>query len=688
MSTKSDTDFKIAWAKYPFVRILIPFLLGIFLADDLPFRPIATIAINGIFLVSLIIIHFVSKVKEQGPFLFGIASFFFWMSFAFLWTALNDERNLPHHFTPVQHAQLMTRTYYLEEKDRFWDCYSHVIAQIDSNGKRSVQGNILIRIPKTYSYRPGTRDVYQGIYTLRLPDGPSAPYEFDWNTLLHRRNIHLVSYADTSLFRIIQKSAPSRIERSRNALDTAIQSMISSERDYPVASAMLIGLRKKMDPELYRAYSATGAVHVLSVSGMHVGMLAALLNLFFGLFKSRSVPLRMIKATFIVAMIWAYTFLTGATPSILRSALMFTCFILARNIERDAAAMNILAGAALILLFINPRDIYNIGFQLSFGAMAGIFLLYEPIRQSITITNKAIQYIWQITAVSFAAQLMIYPIVGFHFHQFAFYFWLTGWVSAFFSYGILIGGAIALPVFFLHIPWLKIFYYPLIFSVKWMNDIVARVYTFPLGRVRGWWPSTIECALLVFISILTGIYLTNRSYTTLKPVLLTLIVFISIMTIDELRDQYRTELIATNSRGSTKIWVKNNMSLIQLAGDTSLAYSNYAEKYNITALHIFRLDTSDKVLAGDHLSATLRTVSFDGIHYRWVKQKSDTIPSNFNDNLICFSKFWYQPYKNKSIQPSTVYVTANTDPRDLKKILPQSNFIQYKSNFIQLALRK
>jgi competence protein ComEC len=686
MSKKSDTDFKIAWAKYPFVRIMIPFLLGIITADFVPFHPVITIGLAGILLSSLFFLHFFSKQKDQGPYLFGIASFFFWMTFSYLWTSLHDERNLPYHFSQMSRIQLITRTYYLEEKDRFWDCYSHVIAQIDSNETRPTQGTVLIRIPKTFHLQPENRDVYQGVYTLRTPEGPSAPFEFDWNILLHRRNIHRIAYADTALFRIIEKSVPGRMERSRYRIDKAIQGMISNERDYPVASAMLIGLRKKMDPELYRAYSATGAVHVLSVSGMHVGMLAALLNLFFGLFKSRSDALRMIKAILIVALIWAYTFLTGATPSILRSALMFTCFILARNIERDAASMNILAGAALILLLINPRDIYNIGFQLSFGAMAGIFLLYQPIRQSITVTNKAIQYIWEITAVSFAAQFMIYPIVGYHFHQFAFYFWLTGWISALFSYGILIGGAIALPIYFLQIPWLKIFYYPLIYSVKWMNDMVAKVYTFPLGRVRGWWPSTFECTLLILVSIMIGIFLANKTHKTLKPVLFTLILFICVMTIDELRDQYRTEIVATNSRGNTRIWLKNKMSLIQLAGDTSLLNSNYVEKYNIRPEHILRPDTSHSVVKNYPLEVSAFSVCYNGIHYRWVKQKSDTVQDCFNERLICLSKYWQQPIKNKTIQPSTVYVTANTDHTYLKKLLPQSNFIQSKSSFIQLPL--
>jgi competence protein ComEC len=163
---------------------------------------------------------------------------------------------------------------------------------------------------------------------------------------------------------------------------------------------MLIGLRKKMDPELYRAYSATGAVHVLSVSGMHVGILAGILELIFGFFKSRSKTAQVVRPVLMLVIIWIYTFLTGATPSILRSALMFTSFILARQIQRDAAPMNILAGTAFILLIINPFDMYAIGFQLSFGAMAGIFLFYEPIRQWINITIPFLQVIWKIVAVS------------------------------------------------------------------------------------------------------------------------------------------------------------------------------------------------------------------------------------------------------------------------------------------------
>ena len=492
-----NTHYKIVWAKYPFIRILFPFLIGIVASDYIYSYPLLFGQLALILFIALLLLHFRSKRFDQVPYWFGLVSFCFWTSFSIFWTSLRDERNLPQHFSPFQHNELITKTYYVEEKDRFWDCYSEVIAQIDSTGPHPTNGNILLRINKSFSYIPATRDVYQGIFTLIEADGPGAPYEFDWNLLLHRRNIHYLTYIDTSSFKIIHFAKSNWLERSRDALDRAIKTMIPSTRDYPVASAMLIGLRKKMDPELYRAYSATGAVHVLSVSGMHVGILASILELIFGLIKSQRKSLRIIKPLLVISLIWGYTFLTGATPSILRSALMFTCFILARNIQRDAAVMNILAGAAFILLMVNPLDIYNIGFQLSFGAMAGIFILYEPIRQLVTITNKYVQLIWKIMAVSFAAQLLIYPIVGYHFHQFAFYFWLTSLISSPFSFVILIGGMIALPIYFIHIPWLKIFYYPLIYSVKWMNDIISWIYTLPLGKVRGWWPNLLECVLLI-----------------------------------------------------------------------------------------------------------------------------------------------------------------------------------------------
>ncbi|MEP7320719.1 MAG: ComEC/Rec2 family competence protein [Saprospiraceae bacterium] len=692
MREHTHTKLRIAWAKYPFFKILLPYLIGIVLADSIFIQEKILGVIAFCLLISLIALHLGSRHSQVSSFAFGIVAFLFWLVFSFLWTYLRDERNLPRHYNVHLSTkgkpsnEFITRTYYLEEKDRYWDCYSQVLTQMDSNNLQPVLGNLLIRIPKSYSYIPMSRDIYQGKFSLLVPDGAAAPYEFDWKVMLHRRNIHWITYADTSLLKVIRHAEPDWLETWRIKLDNAIRNIITNARDYPVASAMLIGLRKKMDPELYRAYSATGAVHVLSVSGMHVGILAGILELIFGFFKSKSRTSRIIKSILILCIIWVYTLLTGASPPIVRSAFMFTSFISARLIQRDAAPMNILAGTAFILLIINPLDVFNIGFQLSFGAMAGIYLLYEPIRQLVSTSNSAIQIIWKIIAVSLSAQLMIYPVVGYHFHQFAFYFWLTGIISSPFSFIILVGGMVAIPVFLLHIPILHFLYYPLIYSVRWMNDIIAWVYTLPMGQVSGWWPDVLDSGILIIISILFVQWLMDKSNTTFRYLLMTLILFVTVMIIHEYRDQRKIEIIATNNRNHLKLWVKHQMTLIQVAGDSTLIESNYAAKYNIQSTHIIRIDGANDTYKSGPLKISPKSIIIDSTPITWIAKSSDTLQNKPNQALLFLPKYWRNK-ANKKIRPVTVYTTSGVEHNSIDTIFPYSKVNFSKKDFVQISIQ-
>ncbi|MEO5581063.1 MAG: ComEC/Rec2 family competence protein [Saprospiraceae bacterium] len=692
MREHTHTRLRIAWAKYPFIKILLPFLLGIVLADYIFIQAKILVIIAFGLVISLIALHLGSRYSPRSSLGFGIGACLFWIVFSVLWTFLRDERNLPHHYNEFPSikgklsCELVTRTYYLEEKDRFWDCYSQVLSQVDSNNPRPIHGNLLIRIPKSYSYIPATRDIYQGKFSLLIPDGSAAPYEFDWKAMLHQRNIHRITYVDTSLFKVIRHAQPDWLETWRTKLDNAIRSIVTNHRDYPVASAMLIGLRKKMDPELYQAYSATGAVHVLSVSGMHVGILAGILELIFGFFKSKSKKSKILKPILILFIIWGYTFLTGASPPVLRAAFMFTSFISAKLIQRDAAPMNVLAGTAFILLIVNPLEIYNIGFQLSFGAMAGIYLLYESIRQVITTTNSIIQITWKIIAVSFSAQLMIYPLVGFHFHQFAFYFWLTGLISSPFSFIILVGGLVAIPVCLLDIPILHFLYYPLVYSVKWMNDIISWVYSLPMGQVSGWWPDAAESAILILISILFVQWLRDKSFRASRDLLMTLILFITVMIVHEFRDQRRVEIIASNNRNHLKIWLKHGMSLIQIARDSTLITSNYASKYNILPENIITIQTANDSYKSESFLISHKAITIDSTPITWIAKGSDTLLNYPNQSLLFLSKYWRNKNKIK-IKPVSVFTLAGMEHTMIDTLFPYSRVSISKKDFVQILIQ-
>jgi len=359
--------------------------------------------------------------------------------------------------------------------------------------------------------------------------------------------------------------------------------------------------------------------------------------------KSRSCQKFSIDRLLILIVIWAYTFLTGGAPSILRSALMFSLLHFSRLLQRDAPPLNVLAAAAFILLCINPYDIYNLGFQLSFSAMAGIFLLYEPIRTFISTGNPAIQALWKILAVSMAAQLAIYPLIAYHFHQFAFYFWLTGLLSTPFSYLILISGMVTLilyPVLYPYYPWIAL---PLQYSIKWMNDSVAWIYSLPLGRVQGWWPTRWDVILLLSISVLLGYIYFQKTKFSFLVFLITCIVFFATMIVEEKLDQNRIEIVAGGAGESKYVWIKDKMNTIfyTLNDDTLKPPLNYLERYNQPLQNLVHFNPAQSTYTSGNLSLSGNTIQYKDECYQFILTDSDTLSNRSRGSrIILLDKAW------------------------------------------------
>ena len=195
-----------------------------------------------------------------------------------------------------------------------------------------------------------------------------------------------------------------------------------------VGSALLLGCRENLDKELIKSYSSAGAMHVLAVSGLHVGILYLLLANFFNLFK-RIKHSKYLIAILLISSRWFSALMTGLSASVMRSSTMFTFIIVGdKLLNRKVSIYNTLAVSAIVLLIINPYMIYQVGFQLSYAAVFGIVYLQPKIYKLIYFNNTIAQKIWAITCVSLAAQIATLPISLHFFHQFPVYFFVSNLV--------------------------------------------------------------------------------------------------------------------------------------------------------------------------------------------------------------------------------------------------------------------
>lgn len=203
-----------------------------------------------------------------------------------------------------------------------------------------------------------------------------------------------------------------------------LQKNIPGKQEQGVAEALLIGFRGDLDKSLVQSYSNTGVVHIIAISGMHLGMIYGVLLWCFSPFKYRR-WYKIIMPVTVIVVLWLFTFVAGAVPSISRSAIMFTFIVCGEFLNRKTNIYNTLAASAFCLLVYNPFYLWDVGFQLSYTAVISIVVFMKPIYKQLYITNKILDGVWKLVATNLAAQVFTLPLVLYYFHQFPLLFLVT-----------------------------------------------------------------------------------------------------------------------------------------------------------------------------------------------------------------------------------------------------------------------
>ena len=261
-----------------------------------------------------------------------------------------------------------------------------------------------------------------------LTTAPANPGEFDFRNYLVYNNIFHQQFIGEK-FEVIGNVPPSKwvamsLQMSGFCRDR-LQQSIKDPNARAVILALVLGVKDELNPEIQGAFAASGAMHVLAVSGLHVGIIYGLVLLVFNRVRRRSVAINWTKALISIAVLWCYAFLTGLSPSVLRAVTMFSFMALSNAMNRNGNIYNTLAVSAFVLLCYNPYLIMSVGFQLSYIAVFGIVYLQPRFYNLLTIRNGLLDKVWAITCVSLAAQIATAPLSILYFHQFPTYFLLS-----------------------------------------------------------------------------------------------------------------------------------------------------------------------------------------------------------------------------------------------------------------------
>ncbi len=326
---------------------------------------------------------------------------------------------------PIQYYEAIVRSA-PESKSKSWRLNVEV-TRVKTSQWLENKGNVLLYISKKsmdkIPWHYGDRLLIKGNPSELKP--PANPFEFDFKRFLSFRNIYHQQFAFADQ---IQKVAD--IERkgfiyyslkTRAWASSVLEKYIDGEQEQAIAAALVLGVTEGIDTDLQNAYAASGAMHVLAVSGLHVGIIYAIL-LFLLRPLSRFAWSRWVVFLISIICLWSFAFVTGLSPSVLRAVTMFSFVALARPLGWKTNIYNTLAGSAFLLLLFNPYLVMSVGFQLSYLAVLGIVYLQRPLYQLWEIENRVGDWVWQITCVSIAAQIATFALGMLYFHQFPVYF--------------------------------------------------------------------------------------------------------------------------------------------------------------------------------------------------------------------------------------------------------------------------
>jgi competence protein ComEC len=435
------------WKIWPFLRILPALIAGIWLQHYYPHKillPI-TMGIGCVCMLAILIrlpIGYRYRFRKlQGLFIylaiFSMGSFITHQS-----TITNDRNWIGHHYQTGDTLILQIQTE-AEERSRSIRYTAYIYALQQNHQYSPQQGTILLYTPKDLPhFTPGTW--IQTHATLTPIKSNGNPGAFDYAAYCAFRGIHHQLFIQDDQHYIIQqgKAGKSILATARDYIIQTCERFIQHEQEQGIVMALLIGHKALIDEALMEAYSRTGVIHVIAISGMHLAMVYSLLLLLMKpLQRTRSG--RIISTLFVLLAIWAFTLLTGAGPSVLRATVICTSLCLGKILQEEGHGLNSLAASAACLLIYDPFYLWDIGFQLSFTAVAGILLFAGPIYRSCFFRYAWLRYLWQGMSVTLAAQVFTLPVILFHFHQFPNLFLLTNLIVVPIS-GILLYAAIVL----------------------------------------------------------------------------------------------------------------------------------------------------------------------------------------------------------------------------------------------------
>ncbi len=467
----------------PFVRLLLPLIVGIIVFQYLHISIIALLGLAVVSIILIIVSFVLPKVDLQYKFrwLTGFGVFIFLFVTAYFLSQNNERKATFSHLNikGIYHVELIDPPI---EKSKSYFCKIKLLSIYEDGKLSDSQGNAIAYVQKdSLSAKLIIGDKMMIMTEFQKPLGAVNPDGFDYAAYLKRQGFAATCYLSSGSWQKTDQNTAFSIrqvsDQSRKNLLQIYRSFHIEGDEFAVLAALTLGFTDALQPDLRDSYSATGAMHILSVSGLHVGIVYVVIAFLLG-FLQKSEGRRLLRIILILIFLWTYAFLTGLSPSVIRSTLMFTFVAIGTSLDRKSHIYNTIFLSAFFMLLYNPNYLFDVGFQLSYAAVLSIVFFQRSLSGLVPVQTKPMRWLRDLIAVSVAAQLGTMPFTLYYFHQFPNYFLLTNIIAIPLSTIVIYLAMVLLAVSF--IPYLSV---AVAFLLKWsvwlLNFLIEWIENLP-----------------------------------------------------------------------------------------------------------------------------------------------------------------------------------------------------------------
>jgi len=527
----------------------------------------------------LFVVWFLERRKLQQGILFGLLTYMTIFVFGYGSYQLRDpahqNRHYSHFYTENNASLIQLKIREVLKPNRRHHKYFAELFKLNS---KNVHGKILVTILKdSTSSAFKVDDLLLISSEIEEVAGPSNPYQFDYKKYL--KNLGVFHQVRISEKQILQRSnGPTSLrgfsENIRNHIIHKLSETPIEKAQRVIIQALILGQRKDISKEMYGEYIAAGALHILAVSGLHVGILFLILS---WLFK----PLEYLKfgkqakSVLLLLFLWGFAILAGLSPSVVRAVTMFSFFGLAGMLDRPTNSFNTLFLSFFTLLVFNPNWLYHVGFQLSYLAVFFILWIQPELYKSYIPKFYLDKLLWGIITVTLAAQIGIAPLSLYYFHQFPGLFFITNLVILPFLAIILAGGLLVIILTIIgQLPnSLALGYNWLIKQLNGFVHWIAQQQTFIFTDILFSFSTMIAGYALIFALILWWKLKTNKAFLYV-PAVVAILFGVGIW---ENRSSSKEQLVVFHKSRTTLLGYQNDRVLTLLQNDTI----NYFNRFPI-----------------------------------------------------------------------------------------------------------